>query len=104
MVRAPSVVAPPPVDLSSKGPRVTRLSEHGWVKVRLSHIYGEEESLAQARTKALAGARASASEFLSGTTVRCSVLSFESLRDQKSSELIEVLFSVFSECWWLTKK
>jgi len=97
-VRDQKVLAPPPVDLTSDAPHIKRLDDPGWVEVRTSLVFGEHEALMQARTRALAKARASACEFISGTTVRSSVFSFEALRNQESSELIEVLSSVFAEC------
>ena len=49
-----------------------------------------------ARARALGRARVAAAEFVSGVTVRSGVLSFQAVRDQDSSELVEVLSQVFA--------
>ena len=89
--------APAPVDLATEVPAVTRLSDPAWVEVRLSVVAGDEESIAHARARALGRARVAAAEFVSGVTVRSGVLSFQAVRDQDSSELVEVLSQVFAE-------
>ena len=78
-------------------PKVRALPSPGWVEVIAQVVASDDESPTKARGRALAKARLAAVEFVAGVTVRSGLLSFEQVRGESASSLIQVLSSVRAE-------
>lgn len=75
-------------------PQVRRLRKPGWVEVVSQVIASDDEAPSHARARALDQARIAAIEHVAGVRVKSGVLSFEQVRGQDASSLVQVLSSV----------
>ncbi len=79
---------------SSNSPQVRWLSKPDWVEVVAHVVASDDEAPAQARSRALSEARRAAVEFVAGVRVKTGLISFEQIRGEDASSLVQILSTV----------
>jgi len=100
VVRTSAARGPSPFE----SPRVRRLSKRGWVEVETGVIASDDESPAAARRRALERARRAAVEFVSGVSIRSSVITLDHVSDDGTAELIQALTASQSDALIVDEK
>ncbi len=72
-------------------PAARRLGKAGWVEVVSQVVASDDEAPARARARALAQARQAAIELVAGIRVKTGLLSFEQVRGEDASSLVQLL-------------